>query len=160
MELANLKEIVLKLKAVKEKDGLSIHDIMDRIEASGAFISESTVRRVFRDNSEDELGFTYAKVLKPIADVLIGEETADDPALLEKNGALHAIIREKNRTIESLQEKLDAANARIETIRQQFDNVRAEYDTRLRFLRDQIELKDKRMDEKDEIIRKLMDKCL
>lgn len=159
MELANLKDIVLKLKAVREKEELSIHDIMDRLEATGAYISETTVRRVFRDNSENELGFTYAKVLKPIADVMLGEE-ADDPALLEKNGALHAIIREKNRAIESLQEKLDIATAQIETLNQHYDNLRKECDLRLRFLRDQIELKDRRMDEKDEIIKKLMEKCL
>lgn len=159
MELANLKDIVLKLKAVREKEELSIHDIMDRLEATGAYISETTVRRVFRDNSENELGFTYAKVLKPIADVMLGEE-ADDPALLEKNGALHAIIREKNRTIETLQGKLDSAADQIDTLKQQYDALRKECDLRLRFLRDQIELKDRRMDEKDEIIKKLMEKCL
>lgn len=159
MELANLRDIVLKLKAVRDKENLSIHDIMDRLEATGSYLSESTVRRVFRDNSENELGFTYAKAVKPIADILLSEE-ADDPALLEKNGALHAIIREKNRTIESLQEKLETAAGQIDELKKQYDALRREVDLRLRFLRDQIELKDRRMDEKDEIIKKLMEKCL
>ena len=35
-----------------------------------------------------------------------------------------------------------------------------EYEKRMAFLRDQIELKDQRMDRKDEIISKLMEKCL
>lgn len=155
MEFVNLKEIVLRLKAVKEKDHLSINDIMEKLEMSGSYLSESTVRRVFRDNSENDLGFTYAKVLKPIADILLDDEseTADDPALLEKYEALHAIIKEKNRTIEILEQKVDELSA-------QLDGSRKEYDLRLRFLRDQIELKDKRMDEKDEIIRRLMDKVL
>lgn len=155
MEFVNLKDIVLRLKAVREKEKLSITDIMSRLEAAGENVSESAVRRVFRDNSETDLGFTYQKVLKPIADVLLAEEeeSASDPALLEKNEALHAIIREKNRTIEMLQDKVDK-------LTEQMDAFRKEYDLRLRFLRDQIELKDKRMDEKDEIIHRLMDKCL
>ena len=153
MEFVNLSEIVLRLKAVKEKDHLSIADIMSKLEAAGSYLSESTVRRVFHDGSEAELGFTYQKVLKPIADVLLEDETADDPALLEKNEALHSIIKEKNRMIESLSTQVDA-------LKDQLNALRAEYDLRLRFLRDQIELKDKRMDEKDEIIRKLMEKCL
>lgn len=155
MEFVNLKEIVLRLKAVKEKDHLSINDIMEKLETSGSYLSESTVRRVFRDNSENDLGFTYAKALKPIADILLDDEseTADDPALLEKYEALHAIIKEKNRTIEILEQKVDELSA-------QLDGFRKEYDLRLRFLRDQIELKDKRMDEKDEIIRRLMEKVL
>ena len=159
MEFVNLQDIVLKLKAVKEKESLSIHDIMNRLEESGNSLSESTVRRVFKDNSEVELGFTYAKVLKPIADVLLDEET-DDPALFEKNEALHSIIKEKNREIESLQIKNDELAARYDEIKQQLDSFKKEYDLRLRFLRDQIELKDKRMDEKDRIIEKLMEKCL
>ena len=155
MEFVNLKDIVLRLKAVREKEKLSIADIMSKLEAAGENVSESAVRRVFRDNSETDLGFTYQKVLKPIADVLLAEEeeSASDPALLEKNEALHAIIREKNRTIEMLQDKVDK-------LTEQMDAFRKEYDLRLRFLRDQIELKDKRMDEKDEIIHRLMDKCL
>ena len=43
---------------------------------------------------------------------------------------------------------------------QQLSDLRAEYDLRLRFLRDQIELKDRRMDEKDQMINRLMEKCL
>jgi predicted RNase H-like nuclease (RuvC/YqgF family) len=152
LEFVNLAEIVLRLKAVKKKDNLSISDIMSKLDEAGSYLSESTVRRVFRDNSENELGFTYARVLKPIADVLLMEEP-NDPALLEKNEALHSIIKEKNREIESLTSQADA-------LKGQLNSLRAEYDLRLRFLRDQIELKDKRMDEKDEIIRKLMEKCL
>lgn len=157
LEFINLKEIVLKLKAVKEKDHLSISDIMERLEESGSSLAESTVRRVFRDNSENDLGFTYAKVLKPIADVMLDEEleTANDPALFEKNEALHAIVREKNREIEALQEKIETLENRIEEIRQQHEDSRTVFENRIDRLWDQIHLKDKRMDEKDVIIRDL-----
>ena len=162
MEFVNLKEIVLRLKAVKEKNHLTINDIEERLESSGYNLSDSTVRRVFRDNSENDLGFTYAKVLKPIADVLLDEEeeTPDDQSLFEKNAALHAIISEKNRIIEGLQDQVEILTAQNEEIKKQMDDFRKEYDLRLRFLRDQIEKKDAMMTAKDEIIKRLMDKCL
>jgi predicted RNase H-like nuclease (RuvC/YqgF family) len=162
MEIANTRDIILKLKAVRAKNNLTISEILSRLDAAGLALSESTVRRIFREGSEDEDGFIYARTIKPVADVLLDEndESADDAALLEKNEALHAIIKEKNRAIETLQEKLDAAEKSVDELKLQLDSFRKEYDLRLRFLRDQIELKDKRMDEKDEIIKRLMDKCL
>lgn len=161
MEFVNLYDIVLKLKAVREKEGLSIKDILDRLESQGYHLAESTVRRVFQDNSEIKLGFTYAKVLKPIADVLLEEnETADDPALLEKNEALHSIIREKNREIESLQSKIDDLTAKNEEAKRQLDDIRKMYDKRIDDLWGQIHIKDRRIDEKEKTIQRLMEKCL
>ena len=162
MEFVNLKEIVLQLKAVKEKEKLSVQDIIDKVEESGADVSESTIRRVFRDNSENDLGFTYARALKPIADVLLANEAElqDDPALHEKNRALNAIIEEKNREIEVLEDKVETLTARIEELKKANDDIRKMYDARIDSLWEQIHIKDKRMDEKDVLINRLMDKCL
>lgn len=162
VEFANTKEIILKLKAVKEKNNLSISDIMEKLEIANQPLSESTVRRVFRENSENDGGFVYDRSIRPIADVLLDEEeeTAEDTALFEKNEALHAIIREKNRTIENLQSRIDVLTAQNDDLKKQLDEVREAETRKLSFLRNQIELKDKRMDEKDAIIARLMDKCL
>jgi Fe2+ or Zn2+ uptake regulation protein len=162
VEFANTKDIILTLKAVKEKNCLSISDIMKKLEDADQPISESTVRRVFRENSENDGGFVYDRSIKPIADVLLDEtnETVEDTALLEKNEALHAIIKEKNRIIENLHEKIDILSEQNESLKKQYDDLRKECDLRLRFLRDQIEKKDARMDQKDAIIQRLMDKCL
>lgn len=163
LEFINIKDTVLKLKAAREAENLSINDILVKLELSGANISESTVRRVFRDNSENEGGFTYVRALKPIVDVLIPEdelETSDDPALLEKYELLHAVMKEKNRMIEELQSKNDALTSRNEELTRRIDEFRKEYDKRISFLRDQIEKKDKRMDDKDVMIQKLMEKVL
>ena len=162
MENSLARDIILKLKAVKEAEHMSISDILVKLELAGANISESTVRRVFRDNSENEGGFTYIKVLKPIADVMLDDkiETVDDPALLEKNSALHAIIKEKNRMIEALEEKNEALSRRNEDLKRQIEDLRRMYDDRIDKLWIQIGIKDKRMDEKDAIIKQLMEKVL
>ena len=63
-----------------------------------------------------------------------------------ENEALKAVLKFKNEEIESLQRQLEL--------------IREMYEARIDFLIDQIRKKDKRMDEKDEIINRLMAKVL
>lgn len=155
MELTATKEIIVQLKAVKKECELTIPRIKDMLEKNGEYISLSTLRRVFAEGSEDNDSFSYDRTLAPIARALLfqdngeeGEEVTDD-----RIEGLRAVVLLKN-------EQIGLLTAQVEAIRAQMENIRAEYDARLRFLRDQIELKDKRMDEKDQIINRLMDKVL
>jgi len=154
MELTATKEIITQLKAVKKEYELTIPRIKDMIEANGDFISLSTLHRVFAEGSEKD-SFSYDRTLAPIARALLfkdGDEESD-AVTEDRIEGLRAVIVFKN-------EKIDMLTAQNEALRKRMDELRAEYDLRLRFMRDQIELKDKRMDEKDEIIKRLMDKCL
>lgn len=45
------RDLIIKLKAVKEEKGLSLNKIADLIEANGDFISRSSIQRVFADGS-------------------------------------------------------------------------------------------------------------
>ena len=156
MELTATREIIMQLKAVKREYELTIPRIQDMLEKNGDYISLSTLRRVFADNSESDDSFSYDRTLSPIARALLyqdnGEET-DTAALDDRIEGLRAVILLKN-------EQIDMLTTQVEAIRAQLAKVREEYEARLRFLRDQIELKDKRMDEKDQIINRLMDKVL
>ena len=103
----------------------------------------STLRRVFADGSED-VNFNYENTLLPIARVLMDftqEAIREEPDAEEING-LRAIIRVQTEEIERLHELNEHLEARVT------------------FLIGQIEKKDRRMDEKDEIVRRLMDKVL
>lgn len=157
LELTTTQDIILKLKAVKKENELTLPRIMDMVEKNGDYISMSTLRRVFAQNSEEDSSFSYDRTLAPIAKALLfqdlpqGEE--GEPVAAAEIDGLKAVIRHKN-------EETDRLKEQVESLKQQIMDIRAEYDLRLRFLRDQIELKDKRMDEKDIIINKLMEKCL
>lgn len=143
MELKTANDLIFRLKGVREERKLSLPDIMEMIEKNNDYISMTTLRRVFSDGSES-LDFSYDKTIRPIVNALLSNEQ-EPPAAVEID-LLKAVIRQKNETIDLLNDRININ--------------RSEYDKRLAFLRDQIEKKDRRMDEKDEIIKKLMAKCL
>lgn len=144
MAMIDTSALVQNLKKVKADFHLSIQQIEQLIKANGDYVSERTLRRVFANNAEGHR-FRYEFTLKPIARVLLYTKNADgnEDEIVK---SLKSIIQIKNEEIEILQEYLDG--------------LKAEYQRRVDFLRTQIDLKDKRMDEKDEMIKKLMDRVL
>ncbi len=145
MEHTSAVELVLQLKDVKAKNEITYPRIMERIESNGKYVSLTTLRRVFAEGSEmNAASFSYENTLLPIAEAILSVEdvpTEPGPCAHEID-ALKAVIRVQNEEIARLHE------------------IKEHLDSRISFLIDQIEKKDRRMDEKDEIIRKLMEKVL
>ena len=148
MDLTNTQDIISKLKEVKKQNELTLPRILDMIEANGDYLSMTTLRRVFAANSEQEDSFNYEKTIRPIANVLLFQDdyTPEGTTPNIESDALKAVLRLKNDEIEYL--------------KQQIEIMKRVYDKRIDFLIDQIGKKDKRMDEKDELINKLMEKVL
>ena len=146
MEHTNAAELIRQLKEAKANGEITFPRIMERLESIGHYISLSTLRRVFAEGSENNAAsFNYETTLLPIAEVLFDTENVptppDNPYAKEIDG-LKAVIRVQNEEIVKLHDMKD------------------HLENRITFLISQIELKDKRMDEKDDIIKRLMDKCL
>lgn len=145
MELKSSQELIKQLKAAKKEKEITFPRLMEKLEQNGKAISLTTLRRVFADNSEQFDSFSYENTLLPIAEILLSVEDIptpkDNPYSKEIEG-LKAVIHTQNEEI-----------ARLHDLKEHLDS-------RITFLLEQIERKDRRMDEKDEIIRKLMDKCL
>ena len=145
MELSAKQDLIRQLKERKLKDEITYPRILERMEKNGKFVSLTTLRRVFADGSEaNAASFSYETTLLPIAEALLSVEdvpTPDSPYAKEID-ALKAVLHVQNEEI-----------ARLHEIKEHLEN-------RVTFLLEQIEKKDRRMDEKDEIIRRLMDKCL
>jgi chaperonin cofactor prefoldin len=146
MELTRSQELIRQLKEIKQKNEITYPRIMERMEKNGKFVSLTTLRRVFADNSETNANtFSYENTLLPIAEALLNVEDlptpADSPHAKEID-ALKAIIHVQNEEI-----------ARLHELKEHLEN-------RVTFLLEQIEKKDRRMDEKDETIKRLMDKIL
>lgn len=153
MELSSIQEIVVALKNVRGK--MSIADIQKKVRSTtGIEIAATTLRRVYRDGSEDKDSFNYDKTLKPLAQTfLLATDPGESEETRDRIAGLEAVFRLKNEKIEELQRQ-------IEDLKAAHEARCREYDTRMAFLRDQIELKDQRMDRKDKIIEQLMDKVL
>lgn len=132
------QEIILKLKAIKKDHELTLPRIQDLIEKNGEFVSMSSLRRVFAAGSENE-SFSYERTIIPIARALLLKTDEEDADKIEE---LRAVLMIKNEEIERLHE------------------INKHLEQRVTFLLEQIEKKDRRMDERDEIIKRLMDKVL
>ena len=50
--MTNTKDIIVKLKEVRDEKGLSYTDILDLMEKNGDYLSKSTLSRVFAEGSE------------------------------------------------------------------------------------------------------------
>lgn len=146
MELTKAQELIKTLKEIKERDEITYPRIMDRMEKNGKFVSLTTLRRVFAEGSEMNAGsFNYESTLIPIAEALLDVEDVptDEKSPCAKDlDALKAVLRVQNEEI-----------ARLHDLKDHLEN-------RITFLLEQIEKKDRRMDEKDDIIRMLMGKVL
>lgn len=135
-----ISEIIRNLKRVRNENGLSISEIVNLCEKNGEAVSETTVKKVFSDGSET-FGFNYENTLKPIINALLGdhEETAETDMMI-------SVAQYKEIKIKHLEEQL----ARQE----------ASYKRRIEFLTKQIDIKDDRIDKRDEMITKLIDSII
>ena len=121
--------------------------IIEEVEAADGedSVSLSTLRRICADGSEASAGsFNYERILIPVRDALKRLQMKDLSGVAGADvvDALKSMIHIQDEEIASLHAYKDHLESRIE------------------FLLEQIKLKDRRMDEKDEIIKRLMDRLL
>ena len=144
MELTKAQELIKMLKEAKQRNEVTYPRILDRMEKNGKFVSLTTLRRLFADGSEQNAqSFNYENTLLPIAEALLDVEdvpTDDNSPYAKEIDGLKAVIHVQNEEIARLHE------------------MKEHLEDRITFLLEQIEKKDRRMDEKDDIIRRLMNK--
>ena len=132
-----ISEIIRNLKRVRSEDGLSISEIVKLCEENGESVSETTVKKVFAEGSE-AFSFNYENTLKPIINALLGdhEETAETDMMISV---------------------AEFKAAKIKDLESQLERMENSYKRRIDFLKNQIEIKDARIDKRDEMISKLID---
>ena len=154
MDLSNTADLILRLKEVKSQRNLTIPAIRDTLEKTGEFVSETTLRRVFAEDSEKNDSFDYNRTILPVARALLfTSDDEDDASIRSENDALKALVLVKTEKIQDLRDQ-------IQKMRAQVDELKAESERRTAFLMAQIAKKDERMDRKDAIIQQLMAKVL
>lgn len=151
MEIEKMKRRTIhRLKTIKNEQGLSISKIMDLMEQRGQYVSEATLKKIFADGSEEQ-SFRYQDSIAPVADVLL--DMYGDTSGLQDLESLRHIIREKNKLIEFLMIKLDEKE-------QEFENRKALYEERKSLYERDISRMQTQIENKDELIRRLMNKYL
>lgn len=140
-----IAEIIMRLKQVREEEGLTYQRIADLVAENGGTVSVSTVKRVFEPESE-EYRWQYESTLKPIAEAVLGVYRPSADVTATEADALKAVIDYKSEKVAELMAQL----ARCEE----------SYKRRIEFLKHQIELKDSRIDRRDTLIERLLETLL
>ena len=160
--MPNTKEIILKLKEVREEKGLSYGDILDLMEKQGDYISKSTLSRLFAEGSED-CSFKYEETIRPIAKALLDIETIEETDDMDVQ-AMKSLLKYKMQLIEDLEKKVEALTGDLakEKLKyhEKMDKERDNFQKSLNFCRAQIDLKDKRIDQLLETNIKLLNQLL
>ena len=147
--MTNTKDIIMKLKEVRDERGLSYNDILSLMEKNGDYLAKSTISRVFGEGSED-LSFRYEETLRPIANALLDIETIEDSDNMDVQ-AMKSLLKYKIQVIEDKEKRIAELEAALanEKVKyhEKLDKEREQHSKRIAFLMEQINLKDRRMDQ-------------
>lgn len=146
--MTNTKDLIIKLKEVREEKGLSFNDILVLMEKNGDYLAKSTLSRVFAEGSEDN-SFKYEETIRPIAKALLDIETEEETDDLDTK-ALKAILKYKIERIEELEAQIERLETALDKEKikshEKLDEEREQFRRSLNFLKEQVAYKDKRMD--------------
>lgn len=146
--MTNTRDIIIKLKEVRDEKGLSYNDILNLMEKNGDYLSRSTLSRMFADGSE-ELSFKYEETIRPVAKALLDIETidADDDMDIQ---AMKSLLKYKIQVIEDLEQRIEQLKSEMDKEKlkyhERMDKERAQWAKSIDFLKEQVSFKDKRID--------------
>ena len=142
--MTNTKDIIIRLKEVRKERNLSYGDILEMMEQNGDFVSKSTLSKLFADGSEDHPEkFRYENTLRPIANAILDMENIEETDDMDIQ-ALKAILKYKIARIKELETMLDHEKLKHH---EKLDKEREQFQRSLDFLKTQVDLKDKRIDQ-------------
>lgn len=144
------RDMVMTLRAAREDLGLSINEIMALLkknaDKTGASMpSPTSVRSVLNGDLDKISGFSL-ETLSPLRDVLIHQ---DSGTTQDRINALLDVLRMQEETIQRLTDQIAAMEAA------QAEKCR-KCESDMKFYRDQIAIKDRRMERKDRWIAELL----
>lgn len=146
--MTNLKNVIIELREVYENEDWSYNKILKAMEGNGDYASKSTLSRLFSDNWED-YSFDYERTIRPIAKAMLGIEQIEETDDLDTK-ALKALLKYKIQRISELEQQIEhlslaLANEKVK-YHERLDEERKIFNDRIDFLKEQVSLKDKRMD--------------
>ena len=167
--MTNTRDLIIKLKEVREEKGLSYNDILVLMENNGDFLSKSTLSRVFADGSE-EIKFRYEDTIRPIANALLDIDNIEEADSTDVK-TMKSLLKYKNDRIMELEKQDRDPEKAIDKQKirsnEKLEQERERFNKSIDFLKEQVALKDKRMDfmldalhKKDKLHEDMLEKLL
>lgn len=157
--MIDTKDIIIQLKKVRLEKGLSYTDIINLVEKQGDSISKTTLSKIFSDGSED-MSFSYETTLRPIANALLDIETIEEDDDMDVQ-AMKSLLKYKIQRIKELENQVEELKISLDRERlssfEKLETEREQSRRSIEFLKDQISLKDKRMDFLFETIKQILE---
>ena len=120
------KDLILRLKRIKEEERLSNANILRMIEENGDQIGSATVTRVFAKGSENQ-NFRYYDPLQPIAKVLLKLEETED-GISDEEQATKDVALIKDMEYRILLEKCHKYEERITYLEERVEYLKGQVD--------------------------------
>ena len=120
------RELILKLKAIKEEKGLTNQDILDLVEANKDSVSPSSISRMFKEGGENR-SYNFRATLQPISKAVLGviekEKVAnmDDNILQAQLDALRLENQLNEGVIRNLQNELDVERRKVQHLQNEVE---------------------------------------
>lgn len=158
--MTDMKDVIVALKEVRKEKNLSYDKILELMQENGVYLSKSTLSRVFADGSEDK-SFRYEETIRPIANALLDIETIENDDDTDTQ-AYKSILKLKKDLIidyaqqnKDLKEELRQLKERQELLidreklkyHEKLEAETQKFQKSLAFLKEQVGLKDKRIDQ-------------
>lgn len=167
--MVRVRDIIIKLKEVKEQKNLSYNDILELMEKNGDYTSKATLSRVFAEGSEDQ-GFRYEITIRPIAKALLDIENIKDDDTTDVQ-ALKTLLKYKSERLEELENQIKELESTLDKQKikanEKLEEERERFNRSIEFLKEQVAYKDKRMDmlleaveKKDKLHEEMLEKIL
>ena len=149
--MESTKELITLLKQIRQEKNLSFDKILAMMEENGDYLSKSTLSRVFQEGSEDNGGFRY-ETLKPIADVLLDVEHIETDDTTDTK-AFKQMLRLKREIIDELMKANEQTKV---SYAERLEQETEKFQRSLEFVKNQIILKDQRIDTLLRLLEKAM----
>ena len=150
MESRVMEKKIIKIKEIKEAHKLPYDYILDLVVKNHGSVSESTLRRILEEGSEDRQNFNYHSV----ADVYnaLTLEFGED-FKTEEPQALKALLSERNRWIDRLAEEIETLKEHHRVVEDLYEQRRdnftktielqkTTYEQSLKLLKERVERQD------------------
>jgi bacterioferritin (cytochrome b1) len=138
--MVTTKDLIAKLKEVKEERQLSYDAIIALVEENGGSVSKASLSRIFSGKSDDH-GFIETTLL-PVANALLDVDTIEENDNTDER-AMKTLLRYKSERLSELEKQL--ADIDVE-YNKKMDSEREQWTRTINFLKNQIEKKDERID--------------
>lgn len=152
MERSIMRKRISMIKQIKNEHQVPNDIILELVYKNGGSVSESTLKRILADNSEEQ-SFQYSSIAD-IYNALVkefGEDFASDDV-----ATLKGIILDRNRWIDRLAEENETKKKEFHRREDLYAERKRNYDHTIEMLQARIDKQDEMIEQRDKMIEKLI----